>query len=328
MRRVVVGVCCGLGLLAPAAAAADGGPVPPQQGGAGASTPGLDSRYYAVGVGNRTLVERVDHGVLSRWRVLPASLGVPGIAYDGSTTGLSADGRTLVLAHTVRTYPPTRTPLVVLDARRLRVRERITLPGWYTVDGISPDGRWLYLIHYTSRRDATRYEVRAYDLPGRRMIAKPVVDPREPDEAMRGISVTRAVSPDGRWDYTLYFRPSGEPFIHALDTAGRTARCIDLPGVSTNDIAGARLQLGDGGATLHVVEQGATVALVDTRTWKARRPAAVPSPPRRAPAAVAAHANAGGGASPWPFVAAGLAALVAIAGGVAVRRRRRASTPA
>ena len=47
----------------------------------------------------------------------------------------------------------------------LHVIRRLTLPGSYTVDAISPDGRWLYLIHYTARRNLLRYEVRAYDLP-------------------------------------------------------------------------------------------------------------------------------------------------------------------
>jgi hypothetical protein len=137
------------------------------QGGAGVRVPGSTAGYVAVGVGRRTLVEQVQRpaGAIGRTLMLRGAYGVPGVAYDGSTTGLSADGRTLVLAEILDRFPIRRTRLLVLDARRLRVVRRIQLPGYYTVDAIAPDGRSLYLIHYL-RRDGTRYEVRAYDLAG------------------------------------------------------------------------------------------------------------------------------------------------------------------
>ena len=50
---------------------------------------------------------------------------------------------------------------------------------------------------------------------------------------MRGQPLTRATSPDGRWAYTLYDGAGKEPFIHALDTSTRSARCIDLDAAST-----------------------------------------------------------------------------------------------
>ena len=46
---------------------------------------------------------------------------------------------------------------------------------------------------------------------------------------MRGSPITRATSSDGRWAYTLYDGAGGTPFLHALDTSKRQARCIDLP---------------------------------------------------------------------------------------------------
>jgi hypothetical protein len=61
------------------------------------------------------------------------------------------------------------------------------------------------------------------------------VDPREPDEDMRGYPITRASSPDGRWAYTLYDGAGKHPFVHALDTQGRTAACIDLDGLAGRD---------------------------------------------------------------------------------------------
>jgi hypothetical protein len=46
---------------------------------------------------------------------------------------------------------------------------------------------------------------------------------------MAGYAVTPTTSADGRWVYTLYQKPSGEPFVHALDTVRGVAYCIDLP---------------------------------------------------------------------------------------------------
>jgi hypothetical protein len=319
MRRVLVIVCCcGAGLAAPAVSDGAGGPVPPMQAGAGASAPGGQFTYVAMPQGRSTLVERIrrDGGAVDSWRTIAGRFGVPGVAYDGSTTGLSADGATLVLANTVRSYPVTRTRLVILDAgRRLRPRARIELPGWFTVDAISPDGRWMYLIHYTSVSNTNHYEVRAYDLRKRRMIAKPVIDPREPDEKMQGLPITRVMSADGRWAYTLYQRPDEPPFIHALDTQGRTAACIDLDGLTSDDVGEAHLVLADGGATLRVDGPVAPLALVDTRSFAVRRPSAP-----RAPTPAPQRADTGGGV-PWELA---LVALIPLAGLVLVSRRRAA----
>ena len=302
MRRLLW-IVCGLGLALPACAIAAGGPISPQQGGAGASAPGGDLTYIAVGAGHRTVIESVRRagGAVDRFTILRGSLGIPGVASDGSATGLSADGRTLVLSGGVGRYPIVRTHLVVLDARHLRTRARITLPGWFNVDAISPTGRWLYLIHYPSARDTNRYEVRAYDLVDRRLVAKPVIDPREPDEAMQGFPMTRAMSADGRWAYTLYDRGGEAPFIHALDTEGRTAACIDLPGLTGADISGMRLVVGRGGATLSVVGRHGPVALVDTRTRAVVPPAVARPPASAASAAAPAH-----GDGPWARVALAL----------------------
>ena len=46
---------------------------------------------------------------------------------------------------------------------------------------------------------------------------------------MEGSPMTRATSADGRWVYTLYSRPGGYPFVHALDTVNGVAHCIGLP---------------------------------------------------------------------------------------------------
>ena len=55
---------------------------------------------------------------------------------------------------------------------------------------------------------------------------------------MNGLPMNRATSAGGRWEYTLYDAPE-HPFIHALDTEGRKAFCIDL-----DALAGRRTACG------------------------------------------------------------------------------------
>ena len=108
--------------------------------------------------------------------------------------------------------------------------------------------------------------------------------------------MTRAMSADGRWAYTLYDRGGEAPFIHALDTTGRTAACIDLTGFTNDDLSGMRLVVSGDGGTLSVSGPHGPVALVDMRTFAVRKPA--PPRPRWAPArgaAAPAHGRAGRG---------------------------------
>jgi hypothetical protein len=312
--RAVVG-SIGAGLAAPACALAAGGPVPAVQGQGGIVAPGGSFRYVALGAGRDTILSRV---ALRGGRTVSIRLhgpyGIPGADLNGSTTGLSGDGRTLVLAQIGGPFPQRTTRLLVLDATRLRVRTRLVLPGWLTVDAISPNGRWLYLIHYFSA-DVSKYEVRAYDLPGHRLIARPIVDPRDRGEQMTGYPVSRVMSADGRWAYTLYGRPSGIPFIHALDTTERRAVCIDLPSLAHADIGGAALRLTDGGTLVRIESGGLRMAIVDTRTF-AVDPVIAP----RTPAAVVAPRDAGGSdGMSWALVAAAIAAVATL--GAGIRRR-------
>jgi hypothetical protein len=201
--------------------------------------------------------------------------------------------------------------LLVVDAHKLASASVVVLHGDYSFDAVSPRGSRIFLIHYTSTIDPTRYEVRAYDVSARRLIAKPIVDPRDAAEKMRGNPLSRVMSPDGRIAYTLY-DGGGHPFVHALDTAAATARCVDLEGIPAKiNLWSARLHLSHGGQVLAVDRGTTTLASLDTRTWE--------------PPAVA-------GARWWPIALAVALALAVVAASaiVAVRaaRRRVAGDPA
>lgn len=278
----------------------------------GISVPGSSARYFAIQSGRRTVVASVyrDGGLLQGHATLPGTFTIPAVAQDGTTTGLSADGRTLVLVRPRVSYPQRRTRLAVLDAQSLRVRSTVTLHGDFSVDAISPDGRSLYLIQYTSRRDPLAYAVRSLNLRTRRLDAGEIVDPHERDEAMHGLPMSRAMSPDGRWAYTLYDGAGKAPFVHALDTTRRTARCVDLPAIPAGaNISG--LSLAVHGAQLQVRSGRGPVASIDRRSFAVSR---------GAPAGAAAVAADGAQPDGFPWV---LAAAVAALGGVAVFVVRR-----
>jgi hypothetical protein len=316
--------------FAPAAVADAAGPPLPSSasGRTGAVAPGGAERVLTRRAGRNTVViaiRRGDGGVL-RSRQIRGRWSVPPVTLDNHTTGLSADGGTLVLARPTRDFPPTSTRLAVLDPRQLDVRRRIALRGFFTVDAISPDGNRLYLIQYPGQ-DFLDYRVRALDTRTGRLSARDVVDPREPDEQMGGLPMTRAMSRDGRWAYTLYGGGT-ETFIHALDTVGQTAACIDLemlpPG---SDLSRVRLQVSADGLRVHVRDAGRRVAVVDARTFAVSEPGAAPAAPPAEPAAprpaVAPPRDDDG--FPWPaLLAGGLVALCALA---AVTARRRPPGP-
>ena len=114
-------------------------------------------------------------------------------------------------------------------------------------------GTSYYLIEFQSRR-RTRSTTRcACTTCGRGgSTPRPVVDPREADEEMRGFPVTPAQS---RRPLGLHAVPgAGEhPFIHALDTVEKSARCIDVHGLMGFE------RLGD--LKLDVSPDGGTIAV-------------------------------------------------------------------
>jgi hypothetical protein len=209
---------------------------------------------------------RVRGGRIDSWRQFPGYFGVPVIAVDGTTAGVSRDGRTLVLA----TPSGPATSFAVLDTRTWKLR-RVALRGPWSYDAISPDGGVLYLVQYSRVALEPSYRVRAYDVKARRLLARPIVDRTVGERLMRGLAVTRKSSADGRWAYTLYARSKKAPFVHALDTVQRRAFCIDLP-LDLRRSKQTSLRLGLADERTLVVRQGRkSVAAIDTETLAVHR---------------------------------------------------------
>jgi hypothetical protein len=328
-RLLLCALVCTAVAHAPAAGAA-GPPLPSADSGrAGAVAPGGTERLLSRRAGGDTVVIAVSRsdGRVLRSRRIHGRWSVPAVTLDNGTTGLSADGGTLVLARPTRNYPPASTRLAVLETRHLLVRRHIALPGFFTVDAISPDGRWLYLIQYAGD-NVLDYRVRALDTRTGRLAARDVVDPRSPDEQMGGLPMTRVMSREGRWAYTLY-GGGEETFIHALDTVGRSAACIDLDMLAPeSDLSGVRLGVSADGRRIHVLDGGGLVATVDARTFAVSEPGAAtasqPSATIDPRHAIAPPADDAG--FPWPalLLVGGLAGLGTFA---VVTARRRARAP-
>jgi hypothetical protein len=307
--------------------------------GQGVTVSGSPYRYVSITPNARprhTIVVRIDRrgGTLSRWWHLRGSFSVPAVAYDVTGGGLSADGRTLVLSGFTREYPPRTARFALLDTdlflrhprrpgqrRPLHAISYVNLDGHFAFDAISPDGSTIYLIHYLSETTGLpylpHYEVRAYDVKSGRLLPEPIVDPDEPEERMEGLPLTRAMSPDGRWAYTLYDGNGKKLFVHALDTVAGRAVCVDLPQLTempSRFYYLLQLQMSEGGRRLvllrRVPGQKPTRALlsIDGQDFAVQRAAAV--------------ATASSGIGPWPPVLAVSAVALALLAWAGRRQRR------
>jgi hypothetical protein len=249
-------------------ARADGLPIADVSAPATVGDDDVNGRLVALPTERGTVVARIGDSVYVS-RLLDGRYTVPVIALDHMASGLSTDGSTLVLINPRRSFSRARTSFVVLDASNLRTRAHIVLQGDFSFDALSPDGTRMYLIHYLSRQDPTRYEVRALDVPSGKLLPTPIVDKSEPDERMAGLPITRATTADGRWAYTLYDGAGHEPFVHALGTVNGEAHCIDLEMLSgRQDLYDLRLHLGPGDAALAVVDGTRELTAIDTTNFE------------------------------------------------------------
>ena len=304
MRRLLLCLAVAVAALVAAHPALADGPLYTLQGGAGVASHDGAFHYVAVPVGTGTLLEKIEvaSGQVYFWNRLDGSWGVPAVGNGYSTgQGLSRDGRTLVLGSIAGPYA-SPSKFLVVDPARMKVVRTIVLHGSFTFDALSPDGSRLYLIQYASAGDQSHYVVRGYDLRTNRLLPGKIADRSEHEESMAGYAMTRTTSADGRWVYTLYQKPNGEPFIHALDTVGAAAYCIDLP--ENKNLYNIVLSLRNGGRTLSAHwRSGRPWLNVATGSWSISYPRA---------------------GFPWAWVGAGIGGgLALLAAGALLLRRRR-----
>ena len=271
MLRLIALALIPFALVAGNAVAAKGGPAPGVSvGWDGAVDASSAVRYVALPAAKTTAVAavRTSDGRVLRYATIRGAYGIPLVAFDGTAEGISTDGKTLVLADLGVDQSQTR--FAVLSTATLRLKKAITLPGLWAYDALSPDGRTLYATQYLGTEANARYNVRSVSLVTGKPVGDAIIDRREPDEQMNGSPWARTRTADGAWAYTLYAKPNGTGFVHALDTAKRRAFCVDLPWRSTlQRFSAVRLSLADGGRSLELAKPGGNrLAVVDTTTFK------------------------------------------------------------
>ena len=316
MRRVSLCLAAAVAALVFVPAAFADGPVFVTQGGSGVATHDRAFHYVAVPYGTLgTVLEEIHSADRAVWWWMPLndSWGTATIG-NGAVTGqgLSRDGHTLVLEGAAGPFS-TPSRFLVVDTKRRKIVRRITLPGSFSFDALSPDASKLYLIQFarTALYDPSHYIVREYDLRANRLLPGKIAAREaggDAEKTMAGYAMTRTTSASGRMVYTLYQKPSGMPFIHALDTVAGVAHCIDLPWSKTNGgVYNLVLSLRNHDRTLAVhYRSGRPYANVAVGSWEVS----------------AARAAA----FPWAWVGGGIGAglgLLAAAGAVLLLRRRR-----
>lgn len=287
----------------------------------GVGAPDGGAHYYADSYQGRTRVMRftpdAERQTLTM-ATLQGTYGVPSVAADSTTDGLSADGGTLILPEPRLTLTRQRTRMVVLDTRKMRKAGMIDLRGDWAFDAISPAGETAYLIHYLDPRRGglgEEFEVRAYDVPAGRLRGEPVLDSETAPIVMRGFAITRVSTPDGVWSYTLY-TGGRVPFVHALNTETGTTACIDIaPAAGQRNVWRLGLALAPDGAGFEVLDRRRGVlASVAAGSWEVSEPST--------PDAAAEQPGTTIGMPPlWGF---GVGA-VGVAFVLAAARRRRAA---
>ena len=113
--RLATALTLALAAALPGRAAADG--LPAGVNATPVSAPGGEVEYATQSPRRGTLVlarERSSGRLLRKAR-LRGNWAVPAVAYDGSASGISADGRTLVLINPRRRFPRVHTSFVSLD---------------------------------------------------------------------------------------------------------------------------------------------------------------------------------------------------------------------
>ena len=303
MRRLVLCLAVVVGALVAASSAHADGPTFVTQFGQGVAHGSM--RYVPVSVypTNHTdlvTISTID-GSAGQALQLPGQWGLPSVG--AGAEGLSRDGRTLVLGQvTIGVSSPSK--FLIVNPARMKVVRTIVLRGYFSFDALSPNASRMYLIQYThgKSQDLTHYIVRGYDMRTNRLLPGKIADRSEDEGTMAGYAMTRTTSAGGRWVYTLYQKPNGEPFVHALDTVGAAAYCIDLP--KNKALYNIVLSLRNDGRTLAAHWRSGRPWLdVAVGTWRISYPRS---------------------GFPWTWVGAGIGGgLSLLACGALLLRRRR-----
>jgi hypothetical protein len=255
----------------------------------------LTARVQGAG----TLLRRISlsSGAVLGHRTIAGRWGFQQAAEDGTLVAGGDPGQPIALVAAAREKDyrggarSTRIAIVPSDlSGPVRV---FRLVGSFGIDDVSPDGSTLYLIQHVTD---VHYRVRAYDLLTRKLIARAVVDKSEPNEKMEGLPLARTESPDGSVVLTLYRRPSGEPFVHALMADDRFAVCIDLPAsarVGPADTSSWGVALGGGQLFVANADSG-WLAAIDYASFKVLRTTSLGAQvaTRRAPMPLAVDSTA------------------------------------
>jgi hypothetical protein len=281
------------------------GPSYVSAGGLGVRSADGKARYVALPMRDQTAIARVraSDGSVETWAELDGAWGIPQPTPTAAAEGLFRNGTRLVVG-TFGIGSPSR--FAIVDTRRMRVDKTFSLDGSFAYDALSPDGSTLYLIQHVNLDNLDRYVVRAYDLDEERLLPGRIADKTQPGWVMQGTALARGTSADGRWVYTLYSRPGGYPFIHALDAVEGVAHCTGLPWRG-DQAALVNLRLtprGDGRSVAVHWKSGKPWLTLDATSWRLR------------------HADSASTTWPWFAATAAAGALALALAALALRRRR------
>ncbi len=211
------------------------------------------------------------------FRAIPGAWRLPTVGLDPMPVGVAADGSTTALVEDRDPDAPgTATTKFAILKGALDPHPRIVeLDGLFDFDAISPVGATLFVVEHLPAPPDGHYQVRAVDVATGTLRDGVITDKRNVDEQMGGWAIAQLRRRDGLV-LTLY-RGAEHPFIHALDTVGAWAVCIDLPAAGHDTTDAARdwglIATADGQS---VVAANATLGLVvdiDPTNLVARRQA-------------------------------------------------------
>ncbi len=195
--------------------------------------------YSATSSGEKTTVLATDltTGAGIARLVLDGKYSLPPIDSGTRLGGLSYDGKTLVLVEGTGDIPAQKSKderkvsrFAVLDTSLQTPPRILELPGNFSYDTISAEGKGIFLIEALTPYEAGKYRVRVYDTYLNTLQKEAVVEKGDPPDAvMQGYGGAQVTGNGGEWVFTLYRDSDHGPFVHALNTNLRTAACLDLP---------------------------------------------------------------------------------------------------